>query len=966
MAQINEWLSVDRASGEGDTTITLTASSSTELNDRIASLEIRGITKSVYMNVRQRAYVEPDTNAYFWVKLESDGEISGIKINTIEYSFNQTNWSSFTANGSISVPANTYVWFRNTSNIFNHNTSGFSSASSFLFSVKGSVGGDLSSLGSMMDYNFQYLFANGASWNTKLVDASQLILPWDVLGERCFFNMFNKCNVLTSAPELPATTLAKDCYNLMFYECVALLTAPSLPATTLTESCYHSMFQGCRKLTTAPSLPATTLAEYCYEAMFYDCTSLIETPYLPATLISTNAYHEMFRGCTSLTTISRIETPNFSNASGMFRDCTSLTEWVVEEWVVNMDADGIFQGCTKLKKITAKPRIAPSIEPNTLYGTFYGIAENGVLYIPIGSDYSAWLSTESYYLGYYGWTAEPNPEQPNNDYFWVEMLENGRIKLVNEVDSTLEYSTDTITWTPLTYKMVGTYFNGGQKVYIRNTSPVLNGGVNMLDYNKHYILNFTADCNIGGNLSSLGDMTERNFQRLFSVDGGSSYLKDASQLILPWDELSDGCFIEMFGVNRGLTAPPQLPATTLANNCYSGMFYFCENLQVAPVLPATTLTDACYSIMFGYCARLRDVKCYATNIDAEDALSNWLLAVSYTGNFTKVEGVTYPIGDSGIPQGWVVYEVANKPTDPELPTDIENCFYIEPADSSYNGTYTIWSADDINENYGWDKIRFYYYQDNTWKEFRCKKSLNELNYLSVSGRVYIKDYYRNINISDWRPLNCSIEFNVGGDITTLLGTIENPIEPHDVYGEGKGKYYAYGLFRNSNIYSAKELIFPNKTDEACYSFMFGECSKLVFPPDELPATELAEGCYSNMFSNCTSLTTAPELPATILAKECYRWMFSNCTSLTTAPVLPATTLSKWCYVGMFIKCSNLSRVECHAEVINADDYCFGDWLVDVSPTGIFIKKQGVTYPSTNSTINGDGGIPRGWTIQEIT
>jgi len=26
---------------------------------------------------------------------------------------------------------------------------------------------------------------------------------------------------------------------------------------------------------------------------------------------------------------------------------------------------------------------------------------------PSGSDYSSWLSTDEYYLGYYGWTAVP-------------------------------------------------------------------------------------------------------------------------------------------------------------------------------------------------------------------------------------------------------------------------------------------------------------------------------------------------------------------------------------------------------------------------------------------------------------------------------------------------------------------------------------------------------------------------------
>jgi hypothetical protein len=35
--------------------------------------------------------------------------------------------------------------------------------------------------------------------------------------------------------------------------------------------------------------------------------------------------------------------------------------------------------------------------------TFRGISSNGTLYYPEGSDYSLWLKSNSYYLGYYGW-----------------------------------------------------------------------------------------------------------------------------------------------------------------------------------------------------------------------------------------------------------------------------------------------------------------------------------------------------------------------------------------------------------------------------------------------------------------------------------------------------------------------------------------------------------------------------------
>ena len=89
-----------------------------------------------------------------------------------------------------------------------------------------------------------------------------------------FCSLFNDCNVLTSAPELPATTLAGNCYDSMFSGCTSLTDAPELPATTLAGFCYQYMFYGCTSLTDAPELKATKLVASCYDIMFYGCTKL--------------------------------------------------------------------------------------------------------------------------------------------------------------------------------------------------------------------------------------------------------------------------------------------------------------------------------------------------------------------------------------------------------------------------------------------------------------------------------------------------------------------------------------------------------------------------------------------------------------------------------------------------------------------------------------------------------------------
>lgn len=75
--------------------------------------------------------------------------------------------------------------------------------------------------------------------------------------------------------ENPPTSIStSSCYSRMFNVCENLTTAPELPAIILTVSCYESMFYGCTSLTTSPELPATTLAQGCYLAMFDGCTKL--------------------------------------------------------------------------------------------------------------------------------------------------------------------------------------------------------------------------------------------------------------------------------------------------------------------------------------------------------------------------------------------------------------------------------------------------------------------------------------------------------------------------------------------------------------------------------------------------------------------------------------------------------------------------------------------------------------------
>jgi len=179
--------------------------------------------------------------------------------------------------------------------------------------------------------------------NTKLTNASSLLLPAKTMKKECYTSMFSGCTGLTAAPALPATMLAGSCYYGMFSGCTSLTTAPALPATKLADNCYQGMFYGCSSLTTAPALPATTLKTDCYYGMFYGCTSLTAAPALPATTLVEGCYRAMFYKCRSLETAPALPAPTLKSYCyyEMFYGCTKLR--TVTCLATNIGATG----CTK-------------------------------------------------------------------------------------------------------------------------------------------------------------------------------------------------------------------------------------------------------------------------------------------------------------------------------------------------------------------------------------------------------------------------------------------------------------------------------------------------------------------------------------------------------------------------------------------------------------------------------------------
>ena len=82
-----------------------------------------------------------------------------------------------------------------------------------------------------------------------------------------------------------------------------------------------------------------------------------------------------------------------------FSGCTAMTSAIIPSAVTNIN-NYAFSNCSGLTEITCNATTAPTIGGNN---TFYGVPQYGTLNYPDGSDYSQWLSKNSYYLGFYKW-----------------------------------------------------------------------------------------------------------------------------------------------------------------------------------------------------------------------------------------------------------------------------------------------------------------------------------------------------------------------------------------------------------------------------------------------------------------------------------------------------------------------------------------------------------------------------------
>ena len=850
---------------------------------------------------------------------------------------------------------------------FNFRMSGRLAASGSVMSLLDGIGDSKTIPGSYCFYNlFEYC--------DELTQAPEL--PATELASHCYESMFKGCSGLTQAPALPATELAPYCYKNMFDGCTGLTQAPELPATELDPHCYDHMFYRCTGLTEMPILPAMDLAPYCYSYMFYQCSGLTQAPVLPAMELAPDCYYSMFSECTGLTQAPLLPATQMEEDCYMymFDDCTSLTEapaLPATELACRCYCS-MFSGCTSLTE-------APVLPATKMADVCYSSMFSGCTSLTEAPVLPATqLASNCYSSMFYGCTSLTDaPALPAT-------------QLASDCCSSMFSRCTSLTQAPalpatqLASDCYNSMFYGCTSL---TQAPVL----------------------------PATQLAENCYRRMFY---GCTGLTQAP--VLPATQLAEGCYESMFSRCTNLTQAPALPAIQLAESCYESMFSRCTNLTQAPVLPATQLANMAYSDIFDNCTNLSQIEVNFTEWD-ETGTMYWVYQVAPTGTFICPKSLAEEYGLSRIPEGWDVRYIE------DIEEELQNANYLTFTAEEDSSTFALarFNSDNSGDDIGEDvDVQYSVDGGRTWKKLSASattvvlpKKGDKAMLRGYNPRDFSFDY-------DYYTFVMSGSIAASGSVTSLLdgkgerksvpqngffklfegctALTQAPELPATELGPGcytgmfsgctrltqapalpamvaPGECYFY-MFDGCTSLKQAPALPATKLEVMCYASMFYGCTSLEKAPElpadtladdcyeamfygcaslkeapALPATQMTTYCYSGMFFGCTSLTQAPELPATQLAKYCYESMFSGCTGLKQAPVLPATQLEEDCYNYMFSGCSNLSQIE-----VGFTEWAgTKKWVSNVAPTGTFICSKSLAEEYDESR------IPEGWNVKYI-
>jgi len=446
--------------------------------------------------------------------------------------------------------------------------------------------------------------------------------------------LFEGCSNLTSA------VLPSGLTDIPFstFESCTSLTSVTIPETVIKLNTH--CFKGCTALSSI-TLPSSlqflgTVGNLGDGFCFSGCTALTGIT-IPSAV--TEVGNQVFVGCTGLQSVvfQSINPPEFDNATfgynsisfPIYVPCNSVQSYRTAmdyRYSENIQCLGIhYTGDTSVISSTGETRVFQfdfsGVEPGSLYTNIdaadvtYSISMDSTItfvFPQYNRERTIIFTITAITNGLE--VSEEISFQQKNEYtepftFVIESIADdgaaaGFIYFKNRYNSgnTIQYKRNSGSWTSIsstsgTSSSIRVY--SGDTVQFRGSSAWNSG-----DYFA------AANCtfSVKGNIMSLINSTNYSgltsaayFDGLFKECTG---VTDASKLLLPATNLTDGGYGQMFYKCTNLRAAPKLPATTLSESCYSYMFYSCTTLTQAPVLPATTMQTECYKGMFGFCTGL--------------------------------------------------------------------------------------------------------------------------------------------------------------------------------------------------------------------------------------------------------------------------------------------------------------------------------------------------------------------------
>ena len=359
MAQINDWLTIDRLNGRGNSTITLTAKYFNAFEDRNVSLNVKTktSTKSSILNLKQ-VFPEYPPNNQIWYKTKDGYSIEPWQgSGEDEWTKNKIISSTYRNGLGIITFANDITMIGDTAFQRKSNLVSIYIPDS-VTEIHGTA------------------FVNCTSLTTVHLGNGVTSL-----------NGFDGCTSLTEITIPDGVT-----YLDGFSDCTSL-TSITIP-DSVTEIGAGAFFR-CSKLTNVSLGSGITVLS---QSMFGYCTSLVSIT-IPDSV--TEIDRMAFQGCESLVSITIPDSVTKIDISS-FSYCTSLTSIIIGSGVTSI-IEGAFYNCTNLNSITCKGTIAPDLDD--YYPVFKNIKDGGTLYYPSGSDYSEWLAYGN--LGKFNWTGVP-------------------------------------------------------------------------------------------------------------------------------------------------------------------------------------------------------------------------------------------------------------------------------------------------------------------------------------------------------------------------------------------------------------------------------------------------------------------------------------------------------------------------------------------------------------------------------